>query len=99
MKQKIKLTQQMSDETKILLNYLSLSKNRMKTFYSFKNEDILTAKRISESTGNNINTIGKTLKQLKEKELLILLNPNARANRKYQLTVKGKKIMKYINVS
>ena len=38
-----------------------------------------------------INTIGKTLKQLKEKELLILLNPNARANRKYQLTVKGKK--------
>ena len=91
MKQKIKLTQQMSDETKILLNYLNLSKNRMKTLYSFKNNEILTAKRISESTGNNINTIGKTLKQLKEKELLILLNPNARANRKYQLTVKGKK--------
>ena len=91
MKQKIKLTQQMRDETKILLNYLNLSKNRMKTLYSFKNNEILTAKRISESTGNNINTIGKTLKQLKEKELLVLLNPNARANRKYQLTVKGKK--------
>lgn len=87
----------MEDETKVLLTYLSLSENRMKTFYTFHNEDILTAKKISEKTVININTVGKSLKQLKEKELLILLNPNVRANRKYQLTKKGHKIMKILN--
>ena len=96
MKQEIRLTQEMSNETKIKLTYLNLSKNRMKTFYSFKHDDILTAKKISENTGTHINTIGKTLKQLKEKELLIILNPNARANRKYKLTKKGQKIIKYL---
>ena len=83
----------MKYETKLLLNYLNLSKNRMKTFYSFKNNDIITAKKISEKTGTHIVTIGKSLKQLKEKELLILLNPNARANRKYKLSKNGRKIM------
>ena len=92
----IKLTTEMTEETKILSNYLNLSKNRMKTFYSFKNDGILTAKMISENTGTHIVTIGKSLKQLKEKELLILLNPNARANRKYKLTKKGKIIIKYL---
>lgn len=97
MKQEIRLTQEMSNETKLILTYLNLSKNRMKTFYTFHNEDILTAKKISEKTAININTVGKSLKQLKEKELLILLNPNVRANRKYQLTKKGHKIMKILN--
>lgn len=45
MKQEIRLTQEMSNETKIKLTYLNLSKNRMKTFYSFKHDDILTAKK------------------------------------------------------
>lgn len=94
--EKIKLTKEMENETKILLTYLNLSKNRMKTFYTFHNEDILTAKKISEKTAININTVGKSLKQLKEKELLILLNPNVRANRKYKLTKKGQKIIKYL---
>lgn len=93
---KIELKPHMKYETKLLLNYLNLSKNRMKTFYSFKNNDIITAKKISEKTGTHIVTIGKSLKQLKEKELLILLNPNARANRKYKLSKKGRKIIKYL---
>ena len=92
----IRLTPQMDDEEKILLTYLKLSKNRMKTFYTFHNVDTLTAKKICEKTAININTVGKSLKQLKEKELLILLNLNVRANRKYKLTKKGKKIIKYL---
>lgn len=94
--EKIKLTKEMSDETKILITYLDLSKNRMKVFQSFKNDEILTAKQISKTTAINLNTVGKSLKQLKEKELLILLNPQVRANRKYTLTKKGQKIIKYL---
>lgn len=91
MNQKIKLTPQMDDETKIILTFLNMSKNRMKVFKTFKENEILTAKQISEITQININTVSKSLKQLKEKELLIILNPNARAYRKYKLTKKGKK--------
>ena len=92
----IKLTQQMDDETKIILTFLSMSKNRVKTFNTFYKDDILSTKQISEKTKINLNTTGKTLKQLNEKGLLILLNPTVKANRKYKLTKKGQKIIKYI---
>ena len=96
MYQEIKLKQEMNDETKIIITFLNMSKNRMKVFNTFQNKELLTAKQISKNNEININTVGKTLKQLKEKELLILLNPNARADRKYKLTEKGQKIIKYI---
>lgn len=54
-------------------------------------QEIHLTKQISETTAININTVGKSLKQLKEKELLILLNPHVRANRKYKLTKKDTK--------
>ena len=96
MKQEIKLTPQMDDETKIILTFLNMSKNRMKVFKTFKENEILTAKQISDRNQIITNTVSKSLKQLKEKELLTLLNPNVRANRKYQLTKKGLKIIKNI---
>lgn len=93
---KIKLTKEMSDKTKIIITYLGLSKNRMKVFKEFPNDEILTAKQISETTQIPINTVGKTLKQLKERELIKLLNPHVRANRKYKLTKKGQKIIRIL---
>ena len=97
MNQEIKLTPQMDDETKIMLTFLNMSKNRMKVFKTFKENEILTAKQISEITQININTVSKSLKQLKEKELLTVLNPNVRANRLNKITSKGHKIIKYLN--
>lgn len=97
MNQEIKLTPQMDDETKIILTFLNMSKNRMKVFKTFKENEILTAKQISEINQININTVSKSLKQLKEKELLTVLNPNVRANRLNKITSKGHKIIKYLN--
>ena len=92
----IKLTQKMDDETKILLTYIDLSKYRKIIFYTFHNFDMLTAKEISEITKININTVNKTLEQLKEKDLLIILNEHVIPKRKYKLTEKGHQIIKYL---
>lgn len=97
MNQEIKLTPQMDDETKIMLTFLNMSKNRMKVFKTFKENEILRAKQISEINQININTVSKSLKQRKEKELLTVLNPNVRANRLNKITSKGHKIIKYLN--
>lgn len=96
MAKNIRLTPNMDDETKILITFLEIApKSRLKVFKTFKDDKILRPKQISEITNINLNSVGKALKQLNEKNLVSVLNPNVRANRNFQLTKKGKDIRKF----
>ena len=82
----------MEDETKILIEYMRLSPNRQIVLKSF-HEDPLRPSQISVLTGIHISSVSKCLRQLREKELIYLLNPEYSIPRLYRLTEKGKRIL------
>lgn len=88
----------MNDEIKILLfSFLDIAPNRLKVFRTFQDQEILRPKEIAIKTGIKINLVSRALRQLKDNDLVYVLNPNVRANRNYRLTKKGEKLIKYLN--
>lgn len=95
---KIRLNPTMDDETKILITFLEIApETRLKVFKTFKDDEILRPKQISEINNMYLTSVGRALKQLNEKNLVNVLNPNVRANRNFKLTKKGKSIRKFFN--
>ena len=86
----------MDDETKILIEYMKQSKNRQKVLKSF-HEDPLRPSQISVLIGIHISSVSKCLRQLREKELIYLLNPDFHIGRLYDITEKGKRIINLID--
>ena len=86
----------MDDETKILIEYMRLSPNRQKVLKSFQGE-VLRPTEIAILTGINRNAVSKYLRQLREKELIYLLNPDFHVGRLYDITEKGKKIANFLD--
>ena len=72
----------MDDKTKILIEYMKLSPNRQKVLKSFQGE-VLRPTQIAILTGINRNAVSKYLRQLREKELIYLLNPDFHVGRLY----------------
>ena len=85
----------MDDETKILIEYMKLSPNRQKVLKSFQG-DVLRPTQIAILTGINRNAVSKYLRQLREKELIYLLNPDFHVGRLYDMTEKGKFIVEFL---
>ena len=85
----------MDDETKILIEYMKQSKNRRKVLKSFQGE-AMRPTQISIATGIHISSVSKCLRQLREKELIYLLNPDFHIGRLYDMTEKGKFIVKFL---
>ena len=79
----------MNDETKILIEYMKLSPNRQKVLKSFQGE-VLRPSQIAVLTGIHISSVSKCLRQLREKELIYLLNPDFHIGRLYNITEKGR---------
>ena len=73
----------MEDNEKIIIEFIKLSKNREKVFRALEGET-LKPTDISKKTG---------LSQLKEKDLVRLLNPENKRGRLYELSEYGKKIL------
>ena len=86
----------MDDETKILIEYMKLSPNRQKVLKSF-HEDPLRPSQISVLIGIHISSVSKCLRQLREKELIYLLNPDFHIGRLYDITEKGKYVVEFLN--
>ena len=86
----------MNDETKILIEYMKQSQNRQKVLKSFQG-DVLRPSQISILTGVHISSVSKCLRQLREKELIYLLNPDFHIGRLYDITNKGKIIINYLD--
>ena len=83
----------MDDETLILIAYIKNAPTREKVLKSFKGEDFLRPIQISKKTGIHPNNVSKKLKDLRELELVYVINPEYAIPRLYRLTEKGKNII------
>ena len=79
----------MNDKEKINRQFIKMSKNREKVLKSLKGET-LNPTEISAKTGIHRNNVSRTLSQLKEKQLVRILNPETKRGRLYELTEDGK---------
>ena len=87
----------MEDNEKITIEFIRLSKNREKVFRALEGET-LKPTDISKKTGIHRNNVSRTLSQLKEKDLVRLLNPENKRGRLYELSEYGKKILDLMNM-
>lgn len=83
----------MDDKILILTEFVNQSHNRTKVLKSIGN-NILKPTEITKKTNIHMNNVSRSLKQLKEKGLVHLLNPDSKRGRLYQLTYEGKKVLK-----
>lgn len=83
----------MTSENIELLSFVEISHNRTKILKSLKKGALFPSK-IAKITNIRINQVSTTLKELSEKKLVILLNPEAKVGRYYKLTEKGEEIAK-----
>ena len=83
----------MDDETLILLAYIRNAPTREKVLKSFKDEDFLRPIQVSKKTGIHPNNVSKKLKDLREHELVYVINPEYHVPKLYRLTEKGKNII------
>ena len=83
----------MGDETLILIAYIRNAPTREKVLKSFEDEDFLRPIQISKKTGIHPNNVSKKLKDLRELELVYVINPEYAIPRLYRLTEKGKNII------
>ena len=83
----------MDDETLILLAYIKNAPTREKVLKSFEGEGFLRPIQISKKTGIHPNNVSKKLKDLRELELVYVINPEYAIPRLYRLTEKGKNII------
>ncbi len=83
----------MDDETLILIAYIKNAPTREKVLMSFEGEDFIRPIQISKKTGLHPNNVSKKLKDLRELELVYVINPEYAIPRLYRLTKKGKNII------
>ena len=83
----------MDDETLILIAYIKNAPTREKVLMSFEGEDFLRPIQISRKTSLHPNNVSKKLKDLRELELVYVINPEYAIPRLYRLTEKGKNIV------
>ena len=83
----------MDDKFLIQIAYIKNAPTREKVLKSFKDEDFLRPIQISKKTGIHPNNVSKKLKDLRELELVYVINPEYAIPRLYRLTEKGKNII------
>ena len=89
----------MDDETLIDLTYIKIAPNRVKVLNAFQDEDLLRPFQIANKTNLHPNTVSKQLKDLREHDLVCVINPEYHVPRLYRLTSKGKKILNLLDDS
>ena len=83
----------MDYETLILIAYIKNAPTREKVLKSFEGEGFLRPIQISQKTGLHPNNVSKKLKDLREHELVYVINPEYHVPKLYRLTEKGKNII------
>lgn len=86
----------MDNETLILIAYIKNAPTREKVLKSFEDEDFLRPIEISRKTGLHPNNVSKKLKDLREHELVYVINPEYHVPKLYRLTEKGKNIIQLL---
>lgn len=83
----------MDDET---LDFVRRSSYRQRVLKAL-NGDVLMPKEIAERSNIKTNHVSKVLSELKSKELIEIINPEARKGRLYRLKNDGKMVLDYLN--
>lgn len=83
----------MNNET---LEFVQRSKYRQNVLKALDG-NVLMPKEIAECSGIKTNHASKVLSELKSKELIELINPEARKGRLYRITISGKGIVKRLD--
>lgn len=83
----------MDDDT---LEFVQKSKYRQNVLKALE-EDVIMPKQIAKRSGIKVNHVSKVLSELKSKELIELINPEARKGRLYRLTSLGDEILNNID--
>ena len=86
----------MNDETLILIAYIKNAPTREKVLMSFEGEDFLRPIQISRKMNLHPNNVSKKLKDLREHELVYVINPEYHVPKMYRLTEKGKNMLQYL---
>ena len=84
----------MDDETLDFVRRSSYRQNVLKAL----EDNVLMPKEIAERSNIKTNHVSKVLSELKSKELIELVNPEARKGRLYRLTDKGEIVCKNISI-
>ena len=82
----------MDDETLDFVRRSSYRQNVLKAL----EDNVLMPKEIAERSSIKTNHVSKVLSELKSKELIELVNPEARKGRLYRLTDDGDEIVDYL---
>jgi len=85
----------MDKETIELLAFIKGSKHRINILL-YLGDTIKITSQIAENTDLRVTHTSRTLKELKEKDLVTILNPEAKRSRLYQLTPKAKELLQYL---
>ena len=86
----------MDDETLIMIAYIRNAPTRENVLKSFEDEDSIRPIEISRKTGLHPNNVSKKLKELREHELVYVINPEYHVPKLYRLTEKGKNMLQFL---
>lgn len=86
----------MDDETLKKYAFVSISKHRLQTVKSLK-DNVKIPTQIAEDTGIRRNHISKVLRELKENGIAECVNEDVKKGRIYRLTKVGEDIVDYID--
>lgn len=86
----------MKSENVELLSYVKISENRTKILKILE-KDMQFPSQISKSTNIRMNQVSTTLKELKEKELVVCINEESKVGMFINLLKKEKKYLKIYN--
>lgn len=87
------------DQTEEIWNLVGFVKGsgQRKSVFEILSKEALTPKEIAEKAEMHQSNVSRALRQLKEKELVKVMNPEAKVGRVYVLTERGKETYEKMN--
>ena len=85
------------DEILTELSYVKISQYRTKVMSIMDREELKIPSQIAEESDIIQNHISKTIKQLKDHELIECVNPEVKQGRLYRLTETGEKVAEFLD--
>lgn len=79
-----------------LLTYVKPSKYRKNILLALENEELKIPSEIANEIATITSHVSSHLSCLKEKDLIKCINEDARKGRLYQITAKGKNVLKHL---
>lgn len=85
------------DEILTELSYVKISQYRTKVMSIMDRDEVKIPSQIAEESDIIQNHISKTIKQLKDHELIECVNPEVKKGRLYRLTETGEKVAEFLD--